>query len=79
MVEAATAKTWEQLSGYAKETMETAGVPGMSIGVLKDGETFTAGFGVTNADHPLRVTDETLHQIGSITKTFTGTRIHRRV
>ena len=39
----------------------------------------TAGFGVTNVDSPLDVTDETLFQIGSITKTFTGTAIMRLV
>jgi CubicO group peptidase (beta-lactamase class C family) len=33
----------------------------------------TRGFGVTNLDHPLPVTADTLFQVGSITKTFTGT------
>jgi CubicO group peptidase (beta-lactamase class C family) len=59
--------------------MEAKGIPGVAVGVLCQGETHTAGFGVTNVDHPLPVTDETLFQIGSITKTFTGTAIMRLV
>ena len=34
---------------------------------------------VTNVDHPLPVTDDTLFQIGSISKTFTGTLLMRLV
>ena len=41
--------------------------------------THTRGFGVTNIDHPLPVTDDTLFQIGSISKTFTGTAMMRLV
>ncbi len=48
-------------------------IPGLTVGVLHQGEMATAGFGVTNVDHPLLVTDETLFQIGSVTKTFVGT------
>jgi CubicO group peptidase (beta-lactamase class C family) len=47
------------------------------VGVLDHGQNYTAGFGVTNVDHPLLVTDETLFQIGSITKTFVATLIMR--
>jgi CubicO group peptidase (beta-lactamase class C family) len=43
------------------------------IGVLQDDQVRTAGFGFTNLDHPLKVTDGTLFQIGSITKTYVGT------
>jgi len=59
--------------------MEEHGVPGVAVGILHEGEIAAAGFGVTNVDHPLPVTDETLFQIGSITKTFTGTAIMRLV
>ena len=54
-------------------------IPGVVVGILHNGEIHAAGLGVTNVEHPLDVTDETLFQIGSITKTFTGTAIMRLV
>ncbi|MBN1933580.1 MAG: beta-lactamase family protein, partial [Anaerolineae bacterium] len=59
--------------------MKAKRVPGVAVGILHDGKMRTAGFGVTNADHPLPVTDETLFQIGSITKTFTCLAVMRLV
>ena len=50
-------------------------VPGASVGVIADGHTYSASFGVTNVDHPLPVTDTTLFQIGSTSKTFTATAL----
>jgi CubicO group peptidase (beta-lactamase class C family) len=62
-----------------EETMKQKGVPGVAVGVLQGDETHTAGFGVTSAEHPLPVTDETLFQVGSITKTFTCLAMMRLV
>ena len=59
--------------------MERFRVPGVAVGVLHQGQTFTAGFGVTNVDHPLPVDGDTLFQIGSTTKTFTATLAMRLV
>lgn len=56
-----------------KALMAEHKIPGVAVGILNGDETFTAGFGVTNVDHPLEVDDQTLFQIGSITKTFVGT------
>ncbi|MGA9351012.1 MAG: serine hydrolase domain-containing protein [Anaerolineae bacterium] len=70
---------WDRLGEFVAKVIEEKGVPGVAVGILHKGETVTAGFGVTNVDHPLPVTDETLFQIGSITKTFTGTAIMRLV
>jgi CubicO group peptidase (beta-lactamase class C family) len=53
--------------------MAEVGVPGVALGVLRADEVRAAGFGVTSVEHPLDVTPGTLFQIGSITKTFTGT------
>ncbi len=72
-------QNWNQLIEFVPQVMNRKGVPGVVVGILHEGETYTAGFGVTNADHPLPVTDETLFQIGSITKTFTATAIMRLV
>ena len=71
--------TFEQLCAFVQDRMEKTGVPGVAIGVLYGDETYTAGFGVTNVDHPLPVTSETLFQIGSITKTFTCLAVMRLV
>ncbi len=59
--------------------MARLGVPGVGVGVLRDGVIQTAGFGITNVEAPVAVDDHTLFQIGSITKTFTGTAIMRLV
>jgi CubicO group peptidase (beta-lactamase class C family) len=70
---------WDRLSEFVPGLMKDKGIPGVAVGILHDGETAAAGFGVTNLDHPLPVTDETLFQIGSITKTFTGTAVMQLV
>ena len=72
-------ESWDRLAEFTEQAMKSTGVPGVSVGVLHDGETRTRGFGITNADHPLAVTEDTFHQIGSITKTFTGTLAMRLV
>jgi CubicO group peptidase (beta-lactamase class C family) len=64
---------FETLCEAAEESLERSGVPGASIGVDHDGAEDAAGFGVTSIEHPLEVDAETLFQIGSITKTVTGT------
>ncbi|MCP4540490.1 MAG: beta-lactamase family protein [Chloroflexi bacterium] len=71
--------SFEQLSEFVTDAMTTKRIPGVAVGILHQGKTYTTGFGVTNVNHPLPVTDETLFQIGSITKTFTGTAIMRLV
>ena len=59
-------------TGIAASLVET-GTPGAAVGLLRGGEERAAGFGVTSVENPLEVTPDTLFQIGSITKTFTGT------
>jgi CubicO group peptidase (beta-lactamase class C family) len=49
------------------------------VGVVCEDEEEVAGLGVTSVEHPLPVDDQTLFQIGSITKTFTGTLLMRLV
>ena len=48
-------------------------IPGASIGILSGGEARYAGLGVTSAENPLPVDEDTLFQAGSITKTLTAT------
>ncbi|MEJ5223219.1 MAG: serine hydrolase domain-containing protein [Anaerolineales bacterium] len=52
-------------------------VPGVAVGVWYNGQAFTAGFGRTSVENPLRVTPDTLFQVGSISKTFTATALMR--
>jgi CubicO group peptidase (beta-lactamase class C family) len=54
-------------------------IPGVAVGLWQNGQAQTAGFGVTNTEHPLPVHADTLFQIGSITKTLTGTVLMRLV
>jgi CubicO group peptidase (beta-lactamase class C family) len=70
---------FEELTELARTRMGDLGVPGVALGVLAGGEERTAGLGVTSVEHPLEVTPSTLFQIGSITKTFTGTAAMRLV
>ncbi|MCX6655125.1 MAG: serine hydrolase, partial [Candidatus Bathyarchaeota archaeon] len=62
-----------------KKYMKEFNVPGSAVGILHGEETLTKGLGVTNVDHPLPVTATTLFQIGSISKTYTGTAVMRMV
>jgi CubicO group peptidase (beta-lactamase class C family) len=70
---------WEALVEFAGQKQAESRVPGVAVGILNKGEVATQGFGVTNVEHPLPITDTTLFQIGSITKTFTGTLVMRLV
>jgi CubicO group peptidase (beta-lactamase class C family) len=64
---------FETLCEAAGDALERFGVPGAAIGVEHEGAAEVAGLGVTSIEHPLAVDGETLFQIGSITKTVTGT------
>jgi CubicO group peptidase (beta-lactamase class C family) len=70
---------WEALTTFASELREKLAVPGAVLGILTDGKTRMYSAGVTNLAHPLPVSEHALFQIGSITKTFTGTLIMRLV
>ncbi len=59
----------EQVETWRRES----GVPGVALGISTDEGVFTKGLGITSYDNPLTVTDETLFQIGSISKTVTAT------
>jgi CubicO group peptidase (beta-lactamase class C family) len=70
---------WEQVVACTEAAMTAHKVPGAVVGVLHQGETKTAGLGVTSVDHPLPITPDTLFQIGSTTKTYTATAVMRLV
>ena len=66
-------KSVEKLAKFVEEKMAEHGIPGVSIGLLLGDEHHILNFGVTSIENPLPVTDETLFQIGSNTKTMTAT------
>lgn len=70
---------FDSLCAAAAAEMAQARVPGLALGLLYQGQRYTAGLGVTSVEHPLLVTPDTLFQIGSITKTFVGLMVMRLV
>ena len=70
---------FEQLASLVTQKMEAYGVPGVAMGIVKDGKVTVRGFGVTNLDDPQPVTPDTIFPIASISKTVTTTAIMRLV
>ncbi|MDQ2786237.1 MAG: beta-lactamase family protein [Chloroflexota bacterium] len=69
----------DELHACIEQAMAHYHVPGVAVGVYHDGAQQVGGLGLTNVDHPLVVDAHTLYQIGSISKTFTGTTAMRLV
>lgn len=64
--------TLKSFETYAKELQEKYLIPGISVGLNKDGKSFYyKGFGHRDADNDLPVTGDTIFGIASITKSFT--------
>lgn len=72
----ATATTLD--AAVARE-MEQWQIPGIAVGVYRDGAITTAGYGTGNIETGLPVTAETVFQIGSITKVFLTTLLMQLV
>ncbi len=70
-------RAFQSISDRIEFEMQRLHVPGVAIGILDQGQVFSAGFGVTNLENPLPVSADTLFQIGSITKTVTATAMMR--
>ncbi len=63
----------ETLAELAAETRERWNVPGLAVGVLRNGEIVLAADGQRELGRPEPVTPETVFRIASITKPFTAT------
>jgi CubicO group peptidase (beta-lactamase class C family) len=62
--------TAEEMDMYLKAQMDSLGIPGMSIAIINDAEiVYHRALGVTNAETKEKVTDETLFDAGSMSKT----------
>jgi CubicO group peptidase (beta-lactamase class C family) len=69
----------DQLREWVSEAAGRLEVPGVAVGVLREGQEQYAFHGVTSIENPLPVDENTLFQFGSTGKTYTGTAIMRLV
>ncbi|KIA83777.1 beta-lactamase [Kaistella solincola] len=66
----------KKLDELIQNTLKTFDVPGISVGVVKDGKViYSKGFGVRSLTSKEKMTDETLVGIASNSKGFTGTAL----
>jgi len=63
----------------AVNDMNRLPIPGAVVGVSYEDKELIAAFGTTSVEHPLPVTEDTLFQVGSITKTYLATAVMRLV
>ena len=68
---------FEQLASLVTQKMAEYGVPGVAVGIVKNGQATARGFGVTNVEDPQPVTPDTVFALASISKTVTATAIMR--
>jgi CubicO group peptidase (beta-lactamase class C family) len=66
---------FQKLCAQIKKDMQRLQIPGVAFAILHEGTEYSEGFGVTSLENPLPVTPDTLFQVGSISKTFTGTML----
>ncbi len=69
----------DPLPKFVQETATSLELPGVAIGVLMDDQEVYACHGVTSLDNPLPVDQNTLYDLGSVTKTYTATTLMRLV
>ena len=71
--------TFESLAELTTHKMREYHVPGVALGVLRDGRVTIRGFGVRSAEDTLPVTSDTIFPLASISKTVTTTTVMRLV
>ncbi|WP_429910626.1 serine hydrolase domain-containing protein [Glycocaulis sp.] len=64
------------VDAFARNVLEEAQAPGLSIGIARGGETLLVrGYGLANLEHQVPVSGDTVFRIGSVTKQFTAAAI----
>jgi CubicO group peptidase (beta-lactamase class C family) len=71
--------TFESLAELTTAKMRDYHVPGVALGVLRDGRVTIRGFGVRSAEDAQPVTSDTIFPLASISKTVTTTTMMRLV
>ena len=66
-------KAWRVTSAVVQPVMEKNQIPGMAVGLVIQGQTYIFNFGMASVEGQRRVTDATIFEIGSVSKTFTAT------
>ena len=56
-----------------RPVMERHGIPGMAVGIVRNGQSYVFHYGVASRTTGKPVADSTLFEIGSVSKTFTAT------
>ena len=56
-----------------KPMMQEFNIPGMAVGISIDGKNYFFNYGVASKDSQQAVSQDTLFEIGSVSKTFTAT------
>jgi CubicO group peptidase (beta-lactamase class C family) len=74
-----TAKTSATLDECMREEMARWTVPGVAVGILRDGKRELHGYGLASIETEQPVRQETLFQIGSISKIYTTTLVMQLV
>ncbi|SIO65040.1 CubicO group peptidase, beta-lactamase class C family [Singulisphaera sp. GP187] len=65
---------------YVTQFMKRHHIPGVSVAVVSDGMiALTKSYGLANVEHRVPVTEHTVYQIASVTKTFTASAIMQLV
>ncbi|HKP45690.1 MAG TPA: serine hydrolase, partial [Pyrinomonadaceae bacterium] len=60
---------------FVKEQMTKDKTPGLTIGFMKDDQTWVKGFGYADVENKIPATSESAYRLASVTKTMTGTAI----
>ncbi|MEA3307111.1 MAG: serine hydrolase domain-containing protein, partial [Elusimicrobiota bacterium] len=72
-------KKFKILASETSKQMKELNVPGVAIGIIHGKKEYATGLGITSTENPLPVMENTLFQIGSISKPFLATAVMRLV
>ena len=65
----------EEIQSLLDEASRISGVPGLSLSIVDNGETFYFSSGYANREEKIPATQHTLYELASVSKAFTGTGI----